>query len=318
MEFALSEYSEDPRVGEVELLVEDHGADPVRATSQVQSLISRDGVSAIVGLNQSQVALAVAPIFAQQHVPAVSDAVVDPEFAAASPYTFLGKPPTSDLVDDFLSEWSGELGTRAAVLYNDEVPSVAALLPSWEAGLEKNGIEVVAKKGHQLATTDFQANISSVLSDDPDLIVALDVPNKSALIFSQARQLGFEGQFSGLSVLFNDQTLSVAGSAAEGLLFPAGWHPDSDRGTTAEFVEAFKAKNGGAIPELANLDGYMTVKLVIEAAIRAGSTEPEAIRGALETIELETPYGEWSFDDEGVPNVSGLAVTVKNGAFVLA
>jgi len=318
MEFAVAQYSDDPGVGEIDLVVEDHGGDRVVAVSKAQSLINSEDVSALIGMNQSQVSLALAPIVDRERVPAVTDLVVDPEFAAASEYTFLGKPPTSDLVAGFFEGAGAELGTKAAILYNGEVPSVGSLLPAWKEGLEAAGIDVVAELSHQLSTTDFQGNISTALRDDPDVLIALDITDKSAQIFKQARELGFEGTFSGLSVIFHPQTLSIAGTAAEGLTFPAGWHPDSDRGTSQEFVAAFAEAHNGDVPQLAHLDGYMSAATVIEAAIAACSTDREAIREGLQSLDIDTPYGNFTFDEDGVPQVEGVVVTVRDGEFVIA
>jgi branched-chain amino acid transport system substrate-binding protein len=94
--------------------------------------------------------------------------------------------------------------------------------------------------------------------------------------------------------------------------------PDGKQKTAInELTTAFSDEYGYPPPQFAQ-DGWSAVQLLVAAIEEAGSTEPEAIRDALESLKLVTPNGEYAYskDDHAGLGPQFISVnTVTQGAF---
>jgi len=113
-----------------------------------------------------------------------------------------------------------------------------------------------------------------------------------------------------------DQALIASGGpAAEGLTF--AYPPDPKQTATAAAVlDAYKRRYGTAA-SLYAISTYDTVRLVLDALRRAGSTDGEAVRQALAASDFNGAYwGKMSFDAKGDPRARTYTLwTVRGGRF---
>lgn len=78
----------------------------------------------------------------------------------------------------------------------------------------------------------------------------------------------------------------------------AAWRYEDAWPTTKEFNEAFYAMHG-RVAGMQSLQSATATKMLYTAVAKAGSTEPEAIVRALETVEVNTPVGALKFQPNG-------------------
>jgi branched-chain amino acid transport system substrate-binding protein len=78
----------------------------------------------------------------------------------------------------------------------------------------------------------------------------------------------------------------------------AAWRYEDAWPTTKEFNEAFYAMHG-RVAGMQSLQSATATKMLYTAMAKAGSTEPEAIVRALETVEVNTPVGALKFQPHG-------------------
>jgi len=119
--------------------------------------------------------------------------------------------------------------------------------------------------------------------------------------------------------------LEPSGSAAEGVILDTtigvvGPHvPDSPlKRSIMALAEPYQQQYGHYPPQFA-FDGASAVQLIVGAIKKAGSTDRDAIRDALESLTLLTPNGEYRYsptDHSGLSTDFIAMAEVKDGEFV--
>lgn len=320
MELALERVNGEGMLGEAELeiLFRDHQGDADQATLLVRELIRQDQVSAVTGVNLSQIALAVGPIAQQEEVPVITDTVVLEDFATLNDFTFLAAVPYITQIEPFVQGYAAEAGWQRAVVFrNVDIDTLVPQTEQWTESLGAAGIEVLPEQTYASDAADFSAQLTAVRDQQPDVIVLQDLPQLNAAIMRQAGELGIEAQFTGTGALLSEDMVEIAGASADGTVFPSPWHPDIDNPQNQQFVEAFR-ETYDEDPGNWNMQGYTAVILLTQAIADAGSDDPTAVRDALAALEdVPTPYGDLTFDESGVPRVPGVIVEIADDSFEL-
>ena len=81
-----------------------------------------------------------------------------------------------------------------------------------------------------------------------------------------------------------------------------------------EFIENYEKRYGGK-PNYHAAGGY-TVMQILEAAVKkSGSFDPEKVRDALASITVDTIWGRWKANEQGLVPApgTGLAFQIQNG-----
>ena len=87
---------------------------------------------------------------------------------------------------------------------------------------------------------------------------------------------------------------------------------DSDKEVVQEFVKKFNDKYGKKPNSFAAL-GYDSVYMLKDAIVKAGSTEPAAVRDALASIDGDYVTGHIVFDEDRNPVKDAVMVEIKKG-----
>lgn len=150
-------------------------------------------------------------------------------------------------------------------------------------GLGKANIQVVSEEVVPRGATTADPQIQKVRAASPDAIFLAGVLTpENALILRSYRQLGLK-----MPLLGNyNFSIPVYGSVAKGLLdglaFVDAFDPAKPQ--TRQFIEAYKKANG-VEPYNLNGYGYDGMMLVADAIRRAGSTDKEKVRAAMQATK---------------------------------
>jgi branched-chain amino acid transport system substrate-binding protein len=153
----------------------------------------------------------------------------------------------------------------------------------FKAGLEKAGIQIVAEEVVAGGSTTADPQMQKIRAANPEALFMTGVATSpNLLILKSYRQLGLK-----TPVLANyNMSVPVYMTAAKGLLdgivFVDAFDPAKPE--TKRFVEAYK-KDTGTEPFNLNGYGYDGIYLVADAIRRAGSTDPEKIRVAMQATK---------------------------------
>jgi branched-chain amino acid transport system substrate-binding protein len=177
------------------------------------------------------------------------------------------------------------------------------------------GAEVVAEEYLNPNDQDFKPLITGMRSREPDTVLLALFQVEAALLFQQAREMGFSPTWMSGASLFNPQLLELAGDAADGLLLVSAFYADSDRPQVHAFVEAYESRYG-SVPSKFAAHSYDGVRLIADAMRRAGSAEGAAVRDALAQTEgFEGVIGTVTMDAAREIEIDLARLQVKDAQF---
>jgi branched-chain amino acid transport system substrate-binding protein len=152
---------------------------------------------------------------------------------------------------------------------------------AFEREWKKRNREIAGKASYDANETDFTAQLTSLLSKKPDVILLTTVDEPSAIAIKQARELGFKGTFINSAAASGERLLELLPPAmVDGTVIEVGsWVLKTP--PVQEFVAKYKAKYNNETPHLIAGLGYEGTRLYARAMELAGSpTDAAKIRQA--------------------------------------
>ena len=154
---------------------------------------------------------------------------------------------------------------------------------SFKAGLEKSGVQIVAEEVVPRGSTTADPQMQKVRAAKPDAIFLTGVTTpENVLILRSYRQLGLKMPLLGNFNLSVPQTAVVAKGLLDGVVFVDAFDPAKPE--ARRFIEAYKKENG-VEPYNLNGYGYDGLMLVADAIKRAGGTDKEKVRAAMQATQ---------------------------------
>jgi len=297
----------------IRLVVSDDKGDPTEAAAAFTREIEQDKVVAIVGTVMSKCSLAGAPICQAHKIPMISPTSTNPRVTEVGDYIF-----RACFIDPFQGTVGAKfaydnLGVRkAACIFDVGNDYTKGLSEYFRDKFKELGGEIVGFEAHPTGTTDFNAQLTKIISAGPELIYISDYYNDAGLIMKQARALGFKGYFLGGDGWDSPDLVKIGGDAVEGGFFTNHFSKDDPRPEVQNLVKAYTAKFGEPPDALAAL-AYDAANLMFDAIQRAGSTDGTAIRDALKTTNFKAVSGQITFDQNRNPVKAAVIIEMKNG-----
>jgi branched-chain amino acid transport system substrate-binding protein len=295
------------------LTVADDFGDPAEGARAFEKLISQDKVVAIVGPVMSKVALAGAPLCQAAHIPLLCPTCTHPRVTQTGDYIFRAC---------FIDPVQGRFGAhfifknlkakRAACLFDPGNDYTRGLAEAFRTTFTTLGGKVVGFEGHPTGATDFSVQLKRVLAFHPGVLYVPDYYNDAALIALQARELGFKGPLVGGDGWDSPQLIEVGGRAVEGCFLTNHYCEADPSPIVQTFVASYQTVYGSTPDALAAL-AYDSANLMLDAIRRAGSTQGEAIKSALQQTNFITVTGRVQFDRNRNPVKPGVVMAIVDG-----
>ena len=291
---------------QVELVIYDCKLSPTEAVKAYSRLAQQDKVAAVYGSLISNTALAVSPAAAQTKVPVVSRAMDerattpgfnpdDPENPGpANPYFFLLQPSAFQQSSVIAGYAIDELGMDTfTMLYNKGNAYAEYLAKGFAHYVTKRGKKMLGSFEFQSGDVDYKAQLTKIRELKADGLFIPNYITQNANAVKQARELGVQATFLGNNSWYKPMD-EVAGPAADGAYFPNNMTFDDP--SIQWFFDAYEAE-WGEEPRLHSFSGYDDVGFILEAIKKAGSTDPEKVRTAMEgTRKFEGIIGTINID----------------------
>ncbi len=150
----------------------------------------------------------------------------------------------------------------------------------FKAGLEKSGIQVVSEEVVPGGATSADAQMQKVRAANPDALfmTGVTVP-ENALILRAYRQLGLKTPVLANYNLSIPVYSTIAKGLLDGVVFVDAFDPA--KAETRRFIDGYK-KDTGTDPYNLNGYGYDGLMLVADAIKRAGSSDKDKVRDAMQ------------------------------------
>ena len=280
----------------VELVVVDNKSDKVEAANAVKRLAERDNVTAIIGTYASSLSLAGGEVAERAKVPVLATSSTNPLVTQGKKYYF-----RACFIDPYQGAAAATyvyktLGFKKAAVLTDVVSDYAVGLSNFfKKSYKKLGGEIVADLKYSSGDQDFTAQMTELISKQPDLVFMPAYFAEGAIIMKQARELGATFVLMGADAMDNPDTLKIGGKAVEGFLhttFPYDVNMEQMSAEAKTFTDAWKANFPDKDPNVNATLGYTCYNVLIDALNRAGKADREAVTQALaDTKGLPTPVG---------------------------
>jgi branched-chain amino acid transport system substrate-binding protein len=201
------------------LLIEDDKADPTKAVTLAQKVITQDKVVAAMACPNSTPTLAVVPIFAQNRIPHQTPALNVDITKKGSQYVFRTAPAGS-AYEDTLVDFLVAYGFKNMAIISDNSAFGKGEGDYREAALARNGgLMALTRETCGIEDKDFTGQLTKIMQTDPEVLLIAGSEIAGGLIAKQARQLGFKGTIAGGTAIGTPKFAETAGDAAEGVIF---------------------------------------------------------------------------------------------------
>jgi len=273
----------------IEYISADNKSEAGESTAAATKLIEQDKVIAIVGPMTTGNTLAALPVITEYGVPLITPTGTNATITVKEDGTLNKWAFRACFIDPFQGEVAAnfamdELGAKTAALVIDQKGDYAkGLAESFKKTFEAAGNKIVASEQYVAGQDkDFRAILTNIKAVNPDVIFVPGYYGEAGLIVKQARELGITAAMIGGDGWGTGPIVEVAGAAAMNNTYYSD-HVAADDPSLADFAAKYKAKYNQDVDSFAVL-GYDAAKMLIAAIEKAGSTDPEAIRTALENL----------------------------------
>lgn len=321
LELAAQQWNAKGGIGgsKIEIMFEDHAAQPAKAVTAAQKLIHVDGVKVLANVYSSPV-LAVVPIAEKEKVLQISAGATSPRLVNISPYFMTSVANAALEADVILAFAKHKLGaSKLAILYGTDdfgsgVRDVAKTI--WTKG----GGTIVAEEGIEPAKADLAAVATKLMASKPDVIYVVLAGVAIGTSVKQIREAGFTQPLLGQQGFEAPELFSVAGSAANNSYWTSAATTvakDKDEAFVAAYKAAFNREP--TIYARTHYDLAISLFEAMDNLRKEGkSWTAENIRAAL--IALGTTIGvlgPFSYREDGVALRELDIKTYKDGKAVV-
>ncbi len=300
------------------VIFEDSVGDAEQAIAAMTKLVEEDGVVAVLGPTLSTEAFAADPIAQENEtvVMGVSNTAIG--ITEMGEYVFRNSLPESAVIPGTIGQAAEILGLeQVGVLYGNDDDFTLSGYDVFVQALEENDVAILSQETFGRGDVDFSAQLTNLLSNNPDALVVSALAAEAIQIINQARDLGYAGPIIGGNGFNSPAVLDQTGENAEGLIVGAAWNPGNPNPTDSSvaFLEAFE-ETYGFVPDQFAAQAY-TGAWLLGTAIRCADSDDRAdVRDALaEIVEFNSPLGVFSFDENRDPIHDPIAQIVVDGLF---
>lgn len=296
----------------IELIAEDAKCSGADAASAAQKLINIDKVVAIVGGQCSGETLAAAPIAESAGIVLISPISSSPDVTEAGDFVFRDYPSDA-LKTKAMAAYFTKEGYEKVAVISENTDFAQGFHSALVSDMGEDAI--VFDETVEPNTKDFRTLLTRLKDEDFDVFVANgQFPASIASMLQQMRELGIEQLAISHDVGDTQETIDLAGEAAEGfqVINVQTIGMDTPFGQKAD---AASIEVQAGLVFIAH--GYDAMGVLSEAIASVG-TDGAAIRDYFYDLpSYKGVIGSFSFDDNGdVEGISYALKEVQDGAFV--
>lgn len=305
--------------GDVEYVEYDNTSDLTEAASVAQRLTT-EGVVGIVGPATTGDSNAQIPVIQEAGIPAILPAatgngmtlddngdVYEYLFRVAFEDAFQGRAAATFVVNELE-------GQTVAMFVDQSTDYATGLQQAFTEEFEALGGEVVTTESFQSGDTDFTASLTTLLSQEFDVLYVPGYYTEVGLLIKQARELGITQPIVGGDGFGNQTLVELAGASnVNDVYYTSHFSPLSEDEDLQAFLAEYREEYGKEADQFAVL-AYDATNLLLDAVERAGSVDPQAVTEAIASTEsFKGLTGTFSIDEEHNPVKEVLMLKLTNG-----
>jgi branched-chain amino acid transport system substrate-binding protein len=282
----------------IELVKEDDQFSAQVGLQKAKKLIEGDNVDLLVGVQASNVALAVLNYMKQRNAfYIVSGAGADAVTWDRYPYLFRTSLSSFQLSDP-MAGWVFENLAKEVVTTASDYAGGRDVIAQFKGPFLKRGGKVIKEIFPPLGTTDFSAYLTDIKSISPPATYNF-MPGTDALRFMQQYdEFGLKEKtpLTGYA-LVDSLTLKALGRAVLGVVTSTIYTDTVDNPESKAFVAAYRSKYND-YPDLFSDYGFVAARVIGEAltAVDGDASDKDKLAEAMIKVAFDAPRGRFRFD----------------------
>jgi branched-chain amino acid transport system substrate-binding protein len=301
----------------IKLIYEDNGSKPGESANAVNKLIAKDGVVAILGEVASSRSMEAAPICQSNKTPQISPSSTNPKVTETGDYIFrvcFIDPFQGTVMANFAKK---TLKAQKVAIFTDVKSDYSkGLAKFFKEGFLKAGGQVVAELDYNGGDKDFKGQLTAIKAANPEGVFVPGYYTDAALICIQAKEVGLTVPLFGGDGWESEKLTEIGKEAVEGNYFSTHYSPDAGGEKGKAFVEAYKKRYNGKVPDAMAALGYDSAVILADAIKRAGATDGAKVRDALAaTKDFDAVTGKITINKQRDADKAAVILQVKDGKF---
>lgn len=273
----------------IELLIEDDQGRPDISAAMARKLVDA-GAAFILSLSLTQATQQQQTVTMETRTPQLTPSNSGDTLTTqiANPFFWQTGPLGSTQIATLLS-YARAKNLKRVALISDNSDLGQLLAKFFRAGLEKSGIQVAIEEVVPRGATTAEPQLQKIRAANPDaMFMAGVLTPENVLILKAYRQFWLKFPIHSSYNLSVPQYSTVAKGLLDGITFVDAYDPAKPE--VKAFVEAYE-KAKGKTPYNLHGYGYDGIRLVADAIGRAGSTDKEAVRAAMQATNFAGVMG---------------------------
>lgn len=312
----------------ISVIIKDSAGSPEKAVSFAKQLIDEERVLAILGPSTSGETMQIKPLCEENKMILVSCAAAETIVNPLAKYVFKTPQKDSQAVT-WIYNTMKEMGiSKIAVLTGNDGFGMAGK-KQLEDLAEPHGIQILVNEVYDKGATDL-TDILTKVKGTPGVqaVVNWSIVPAQSIIPKNMKQIGLNIPLFQSHGFGNLKYVEQAGAAAEGILFPAGRllvvdelpdnHPQ--KAVLAAYKRDYETRYKEDVSTFGG-HAYDAFMIVVEAIKKAGSTDRDKVRDAIEQLKgFVGTAGIFNYsptDHTGLGLDAFEMLTVKNGRFTI-
>jgi branched-chain amino acid transport system substrate-binding protein len=278
------------------LKIGDDACDPKQAVAVANSFVNEEVVF-VAGHFCSGSSIPASQVYNEEGILQISPASTNPQLTEQGFDNVFRTCGRDDVQGQYAANYvvDNNVAKKIAIIH-DKSAYGKGLADEFKKELNARGVEEVMYEAITAGDKDFTALITKMKDAGVDLIYHGGYHTEAGLIVRQAREQGLDATMMSGDALVDKQYWEITGPTGEGTLMT--FAPDPRKSPAAADVVA-KFKEAGYDPEGYTLYTYAAIQAFVDAAKKAGSTDPEEVAAALREGSYDTVLGPIAFDDKG-------------------
>ncbi len=295
--------------------MEDDRSESATAARIYEKLITQNKVDAVFGPYSSPIAEAVADVTEKHRMAMVAPgASTTAIYKKGRKFIFM-LTSRAEVFFEGLIDMAARRGLRTVALTHEDTLATKAMAQGAVELAKKRGLSVLLVEAYPKGTTDFSTILAKVRTANPDVLGSATYFDDAVALTRQLKEANVNPRMFGVTVGGDlPKFYEVLGRSAEFVYGAAQWEvelmallragelvPLARRYPGArEFVESHRKEFPGADLSYHSAGGYGACQVLVEAIRRAGSLDGEQVRAAILNLSLNTVYGGFKVDRDGL------------------
>jgi branched-chain amino acid transport system substrate-binding protein len=309
---------------------------PEKGLSEAERLITQEKVHALMGSFQSAVTATASQAAERMRIPFLNAESTSPTLTTRGFRWFFRTTPTDDEFSEnffkFLDDMKqrGKPSTRVALVYENTLfgTDVGKFEKKYA---QQYGYQVVADLPYDPKSTNLNSEVQRLKAANPEIVLQASYTNDAILSTRTMKELDFRPQaiLAMNSGHTSSEFIPAIGKDAEGIIAREVWALDlgQKKPIVRQVNDLYRKKSQQTRGQAVDMEGssaraFVGLLVLAEAINRAGSTEPEKIRTALEQTNLPgdgliMPWQGVRFDPKTHQNTlgNGILVQIQDGKY---